>query len=91
MTTVKFLQPCTVKDLHGETFAAGQVVSMSDASARHWIRRGKAVECEPPPAPPAAPKAPPPPTAAEEEVEETRAEMEKAPTWQRPPDRRNRR
>lgn len=97
MTTVKFLQDCRVKDHRmgsdqAETYRAGQVVSLTDGSAQHWINRGKAVICDP--VPPPAPKPAPLPAVTEEQVEETRAEMEKPaeepPAWRRPPDRRKR-
>lgn len=103
MKTIKFLVACQVKDYRlgtpqEEHYDAEQVVTLTDASALHWLNRHKAVEYEPPPPPPPVPKpasASPAPAVTEEQVEETLAEMEKPaeepPAWRRPPDRRTRR
>ena len=41
---IKFLENCDPEDGTGKIFAAGSVKKLNPASARHWIRRGKAVE-----------------------------------------------
>lgn len=41
---IKFLEDCDPQDGTGKIFAAGSVKRLNPASARHWTRRGKAVE-----------------------------------------------
>ena len=48
MPFVKFVRAYTVQDGTGKTFKNGQVVEMSEPSARHFINRGAA---EPAPGP----------------------------------------
>lgn len=52
MKTIRFLTSCAVKDARehtaqAERYEAGAVVTLTDESAQHWLRRGKAEECEP--------------------------------------------
>lgn len=41
---IKFLEDCDPEDGTGKIFAAGSVKRLNPPSARHWTRRGKAVE-----------------------------------------------
>lgn len=41
---VKFNLDRTTKDANPQTFKAGEVYELPDASARHWINRGVAEE-----------------------------------------------
>lgn len=42
MAKVKFLERCVTKEAHPQTFEAGKVYDLPDASADRWERRGKA-------------------------------------------------
>jgi hypothetical protein len=58
MKKIKFIEDCEV-EAQGQvlqSFKAGQVVELSHASARRWIRRNKAVEVQGGAAKPAATK-----------------------------------
>lgn len=47
MKTIKFNVNSMVENgQEREVFTAGQVVTMNDFSAEHWVRRGKADYCE---------------------------------------------
>ena len=39
---IKFLETCKVKAENGETFSEGKTYEVNEASANHWVRRGKA-------------------------------------------------
>lgn len=43
MRKIKFTQDCAPKDDSGILYETDQVEEMNDASAEHWVRRGKAV------------------------------------------------
>ena len=53
---IKFTQAYEVKDGSGTTYAEGQTLECSDASANHFILRGVAVEEKPKPKKEAAKK-----------------------------------
>ena len=79
---VKFLEAREVEDGEGiviQKFRAGQVVELSNASARHWINRGAAVDVQAAAraAKEAAEEKPEAeePEAAEEKVAEEKAEV----------------
>lgn len=44
MKRIKFTRAYQVKAKDGETYEAGQVVELNDASAKHFLDRGAAVE-----------------------------------------------
>ena len=77
MKTIQFLTACLVRDYrtgtpNEESYTVGQIVTLSDSSAQHWLNRKKAVEVAPPePAP--EPESPPTAKSSAHKAEEQAA------------------